>query len=175
MPEILQGFHRAQRKFSAASARPLLLTRYKPAATVQMKKIFTWSRKCSLRLETTVGKLRGRGFKVTPQRLTVLRALAAGQHQSLEEIRARCPEVGLVTIYRTLDLFAKIGALRRLDLGDGPRFELAEDHHHHLICESCGDVSEFDECPLDLRLLKDTGFEVNAHSVEIYGRCTYCR
>ena len=128
-----------------------------------------------MKLETTVGKLRGGGFKVTPQRLTVLRALAAEQHQSLEEIRARCSEVGLVTIYRTLDLFSEIGALRRLDLGDGPRFELAEDHHHHLICESCGDVSEFDECPLDLRLLKDTGFEVNSHSVEIYGRCTNCR
>jgi Fur family transcriptional regulator, ferric uptake regulator len=140
-----------------------------------MKRFFIWYWKCSLRLETTVGKLRGGGFKVTPQRLTVLRALAAEQHQSLEEIRARCSEVGLVTIYRTLDLFSEIGALRRLDLGDGPRYELAEDHHHHLICESCGDVSEFDECPLDLRLLKETGFEVNSHSVEIYGRCTNCR
>jgi Fur family transcriptional regulator, ferric uptake regulator len=175
VPGILQGFYRAERKFSPASARPLLLTRHESAAIVQMKKIFIWYWKYSLRLETTVGKLRGRGFKVTPQRLTVLRALAAEQHQSLEEIRARCSEVGLVTIYRTLDLFSEIGALRRLDLGDGPRYELAEDHHHHLICESCGDVSEFDECPLDLRLLKETGFEVNSHSVEIYGRCTNCR
>jgi Fur family transcriptional regulator, ferric uptake regulator len=140
-----------------------------------MKIFFIWYWKFSLRLEATVGKLRGRGFKVTPQRLTVLRALAAQQHQSLEEIRARCQEVGLVTIYRTLDLFSEIGALRRLDLGDGPRFELAEDHHHHMICESCGDVSEFDECPLDLRLLQEMGFEVNSHSVEIYGRCTNCR
>ena len=128
-----------------------------------------------MKFETTVGKLRGRGFKVTPQRLAILRALAAEQHQSHEEIRARCPEVGLVTIYRTLDLFSEIGALRRLDLGDGRRFELAEDHHHHLICESCGDVSEFDECPLDLRLLQDKGFEVNSHSLEIYGRCEVCR
>jgi Fur family transcriptional regulator, ferric uptake regulator len=175
VPGILQGFYRAQRKFSPASARPLLLTRHESAAIVQMKIFFIWYWKYSLRLETTVGKLRGRGFKVTPQRLTVLRALAAEQHQSLEEIRARCSEVGLVTIYRTLDLFSEIGALRRLDLGDGPRYELAEDHHHHLICESCGDVSEFDECPLDLRLLKETGFEGNSHSVEIYGRCTNCR
>jgi Fur family transcriptional regulator, ferric uptake regulator len=128
-----------------------------------------------VRFETTVGELRRRGFKVTPQRLAVLRALAEEQHQSLEEIRARCPEVGLVTIYRTLDLFSEIGALRRLDLGDGPRYELAEDHHHHLICESCGDVSEFDECPLDLRLLRNVDFEVSSHSLEIYGRCAVCR
>jgi Fur family transcriptional regulator, ferric uptake regulator len=105
----------------------------------------------------------------------VLEALAAEQHQSLGEIRARCPEVGLVTIYRTLDLLAEIGAVRRLDLGDGPRYELAEDHHHHLICESCGGVSEFEKCPLDLRRLKGVDFEISSHTLEIYGRCAGCR
>ena len=122
-----------------------------------------------------VGKIRGRGYKATPQRLEVLEALAAEQHQTLEEIRGRCPGVGLVTVYRTLDLLSEIGAVRRLELGDGPRFELAEDHHHHMVCESCGDVSEFEECPLDLQRLRDVGFEVSSHSVEIYGRCAGCR
>jgi Fur family transcriptional regulator, ferric uptake regulator len=104
----------------------------------------------------------------------ILQALATEQHQSLEEIRARCPEVGMVTVYRTLDLLSEIGAVRRLDLGNGPRYELAEDHHHHLICESCGDVSEFEECPIDPRLMQDLVFEVRSHSVEIYGRCIDC-
>ncbi len=122
-----------------------------------------------------IAKIRGRGYKATPQRLAVLRALAAEQHQSVGEIRGRCPEVGLVTIYRTLELLSEIGAVRRLDLGDGPRYEMAEDHHHHLICESCGDVSEFEKCPLDLRRLKGLDFEVNSHSLEIYGRCVVCR
>ena len=128
-----------------------------------------------MRLGAAVGKIRGRGYKATPQRLAVLGALAAEQHQSLEEIRARCPEVGLVTIYRTLDLLSEIGAVRRLDLGDGPRYELAEDHHHHLICESCGGVSEFDRCPLDLRRLEGVDFEISSHTLEIYGRCAGCR
>ena len=123
----------------------------------------------------TVSKLRGAGYKATPQRVAVLEALAAEQHQSLEEIRARCPEVGLVTIYRALDLLSGIGVVRRLDLGDGPRYELAEVHHHHLICESCGGVSEFEECPIDPRLLQNMDFEVTSHSLEIYGRCTDCR
>jgi Fur family ferric uptake transcriptional regulator len=126
-------------------------------------------------MEAVVGKIRGRGYKATPQRLAVLGALAAEQHQTLEEIRARCPEVGLVTVYRTLDLLCEIGAVRRLDLGDGPRYELAENHHHHLVCESCGAVSEFEECPLDLRRLQDADFEVASHSLEIYGRCVVCR
>jgi Fur family ferric uptake transcriptional regulator len=126
-------------------------------------------------LESIVGKIRGRGYKATPQRLAVLRALAAGRHQSLGEIRTRCPEVGLVTIYRTLGLFSEIGAVRRLDLGDGPRFELAENHHHHLICESCGAVSEFERCPIDLSGLRGMDFEITAHTLEIYGRCAGCR
>jgi Fur family transcriptional regulator, ferric uptake regulator len=128
-----------------------------------------------LSMEAVVGKIRGRGYKATPQRLAVLGALAAEQHQTLEEIRARCPEVGLVTVYRALDLLSEIGAVRRLDLGDGPRYELAEYHHHHLVCESCGAVSEFEECPLDLRRLQDVDFEVASHSLEIYGRCAVCR
>ena len=126
-------------------------------------------------MEAVVGKIRGRRYKATPQRLAVLGALAAEQHQTLEEIRARCPEVGLVTVYRTLDLLSEIGAVRRLDLGDGPRYELAENHHHHLVCESCGAVSEFEECPLDLRRLQHVDFEVASHSLEIYGRCVVCR
>ena len=128
-----------------------------------------------MRLEAVVGKSREYGYKATPQRLAVLAALGAEQHQRLEEIRARCPEVGLVTIYRTLDLLSGIGAVRRLDLGDGPRYELAEDHHHHLVCESCGDVSEFERCPLDLGRLRGMDFEVSSHTLEIYGRCAACR
>ena len=128
-----------------------------------------------MRTEAVIGRIRGRGYKATPQRLAVLAALEAEQHQRFEEIRARCPGVGLVTIYRTLDLLAEIGALRRLDLGDGPRYELAEDHHHHLICESCGDVSEFEKCPLDLERLRVMDFEVSSHTLEIYGLCGACR
>jgi Fur family transcriptional regulator, ferric uptake regulator len=128
-------------------------------------------------LEAAIGRMRGRGYKATPQRVAVLRALAEEQHQSLEEIRVRCPEVGLVTVYRALDLLGELGIVRRLDLGDGARYELARDHHHHMICESCGDISEFDECPLDSELLppKSADFEIRAHSLEVYGRCGACR
>ena len=126
--------------------------------------------------EGAVGKMRGRGYKVTPQRVAVLGALASEQHQSLEEIRARCPGVGMVTVYRTLDLLGSLGLVRRLDLGDGARYEIAEDHHHHMICESCGDISEFEECPLDPARIptRNPGFEVRSHSVEVYGRCAGC-
>ncbi len=128
-------------------------------------------------LGAAIGKMRGGGYKATPQRTAVLRALAEEQHQSLEEIRGRCLEVGLVTVYRTLSLLVELGIVRRLDLGDGARYELAEDHHHHMICESCGDISEFEECPLDPERLppENADFEVRSHSLEVYGRCGACR
>ncbi len=130
-----------------------------------------------MRREMAAGKIRGAGYKATPQRLAVLGAISEQQHQSLEQIRARCPEVGMVTVYRALDLFSALGLVRRLDLGDGPRYELAEDHHHHLICEGCGSVDEFEQCPLDLQSVPGFGddFEVHAHSLEVYGRCSGCR
>ena len=129
-----------------------------------------------MKAEAAVGKMRGRGYKATPQRLAVLRALATEQHQSMGELRRRCPQVGVVTVYRTLDLLSKLGIVRRMNLGDGPRYELAEDHHHHLICEFCGDISEFEECPLDSERvsLASSEFEVYSHSVEVYGRCAAC-
>ena len=82
----------------------------------------------------------------------------------------------MVTVYRTLGLLCELGIARSLNLGDGPRYELAGDHHHHLVCDFCGDVSEFVECPLDLERvsLGGSGFEVRSHSVEIYGRCAAC-
>jgi Fur family ferric uptake transcriptional regulator len=128
-------------------------------------------------LRVAIGKMRGGGYKATPQRMAVLGALSEEQHQSLEEIHARCPEVGLVTVYRTLDLLGELGIVRRLDLGDGSRYELAEYHHHHMICESCGDISEFEECPLDPERLpsESANFEVRSHSLEVYGRCGACR
>ena len=129
-----------------------------------------------MKSEAAIGKLRGRGFKATPQRVAVLEAISAEQHQSMEEIRTRCPKVGMVTVYRTLDLLSELGLIRRLDLGDGPRYELAEDHHHHLICEGCGSVSEFEQCPLNPEQIPPVdGFEVRAHSLEVYGRCSACR
>ena len=125
--------------------------------------------------QLAVAKMRDGGYKATLQRTAVLRALAEEQHQSLAGIRARCPGVGLVTVYRTLDLLDELGIVRRLDLGDGARYELAEDHHHHMICELCGQISEFDECPLDpRRLTLGDGFEVRSHSVEVYGWCADC-
>jgi Fur family ferric uptake transcriptional regulator len=79
-------------------------------------------------VERAVRTLRDRGYNASPQRVEVLKVLAAEPAQSIMELRWRCPRIGLMTIYRNLDLFVELGLVRRLDNGDGPRSELAEDH-----------------------------------------------
>jgi Fur family transcriptional regulator, ferric uptake regulator len=85
----------------------------------------SWFRRWPLLpVERAVRELRGYGYKASRQRLALLRALAAEPHQNIVELRWRCPRVGLVTINRNLELFAELGLVRRLDLGDEPRYAL---------------------------------------------------
>src|SRR5215218_1735797 len=128
-------------------------------------------------LDAAFRRIRACGYKATPQRLAILEAIAAEQHQSLEGIRARCPGVGMVTVYRALDLLSGLGLVRRLDLGGDACYELAENHHHHLICEGCGDITEFEQCPVVLKAFAPAGgdSEVPAHSLEVNARCWACR
>jgi Fur family ferric uptake transcriptional regulator len=127
------------------------------------------------------------GYKLTAPRRAVLDVVAA-MHESLspaeiyERARRRYPRLGLVTVYRTLDLLMEAGVLRRMHM-DAARgchgYALAQAAHgHHLICSSCNQVVEFAECDLD-RLLKSvarqTGFRIEGHWLEVFGLCPNCR
>ena len=98
-------------------------------------------------------KLRDCGFKLTPQRRAVLELFCSGgaQHltaqQAHDAIRDREPSIGLVTVYRCLELFTSVGILDKIKFNDGfDRYERRPDsagHHHHLVCTGCGQVVEF--------------------------------
>jgi Fur family transcriptional regulator, ferric uptake regulator len=81
----------------------------------------------------------------------------------------------ILTTPASFSIFSEIAAVRRLDLGGGPHYELTGDHHHHLICESCGGVSEVERSPLEFRRLRGVDVEISSHTLEIYGRCADCR
>ena len=98
-------------------------------------------------------KLKEKGCKLTLQRRSVLDVLIEhdGEHLSTEEIydkvKEKFPEIGLATVYRTVQLFEQMGIVDKLNFDDGcSRFELASEdtihHHHHLICEQCNKVFE---------------------------------
>lgn len=93
--------------------------------------------------------LRRKGIKLTHQRLEILRTLMeSGDHPSAEEVykrvKPRLPTVSLDTVYRSLDMFEKIGAISRVEiLDDRGRFETRKGTHHHLVCVSCKVIEDF--------------------------------
>ncbi|MDI6870687.1 MAG: Fur family transcriptional regulator [Bacillota bacterium] len=127
-------------------------------------------------------------YRLTPQRALILRLLFEhqGEHLSAEELHALVgrtnPEVGLATVYRTLELLTELRVLQAVDLGDGrARYELAgEDRHshHHLLCLSCGRVEEVRDDlleRLEQSVEAEHGFAILDHQVKFVGLCRECR
>ena len=137
---------------------------------------------------------RGGGYRITMPRQVILQVLAESKkHLSAEDIFLRVhqiyPNIGLTTIYRTLELLVKMGLVVKFDFGDGrARYELRSGdggatHHHHLICTNCGRVIDYDEfVDEEIELVKKTekelarkyGFEIKNHTIQFYGLCKKC-
>lgn len=127
-------------------------------------------------------------YRLTPQRELVLEVFAenADRHLSAEEIfdlvRLKNPDVGLATVYRTLELLSDLKIVQGMDFGDGClRYEMArhdKHHHHHLICVECGRVAEVGTDLLE-RLEEEVeakhDFRIVDHQVKFYGVCADCR
>lgn len=135
--------------------------------------------------------LRENGLKVTSQRILILEALVQrpGKHLTAEEIyelvRKKNPDIGLATVYRTIQLLSELKLIDKLNLDDGfVRYEIGEQgkgdsihRHHHLICLKCGKVSSFQDDLLDQleNTIEDTmDFHVVDHEVKFLGYCKEC-
>lgn len=129
--------------------------------------------------------LRRRGLKSTRQRDLIVSEFAQVRgHVSVEEllrsVRSVDPGVGTPTVYRTLKLLVEAGFAGARNFGEGfARYEpLGEDHHDHLICESCGRIVEFHDEELEKRqdeVAADLGFRVTHHRHELFGICSSCQ
>jgi Fur family ferric uptake transcriptional regulator len=102
-----------------------------------------------------------------------------------QEIETRLREerggIGTASVYRALDLLLGIGLVQRIEVGEGAaRYEpVIPDghHHHHVVCESCGRISPFEDEGLERaigHLAKRLGHRVSGHDVLIRGRCSRC-
>ena len=139
-------------------------------------------------------RIRGFGRRMTAARHAVLDALSArGEHLTAEEVfkaaRRLYPNLGLATVYRTLELLTRIGLVSKFDTGDDrARYEFADPagtkgHHHHLVCTSCRKIVDYkdfikEETELLRRteegLAKKYGFRINSHIIQFYGLCKDC-
>jgi Fur family ferric uptake transcriptional regulator len=140
------------------------------------------------RLREIKEQLARREYRLTPQREAIVRLFLdwPGEHLSADDVftrmRDRHPDIGLATVYRTLELLAELGILQKLDFGSvRSQYELSppgEGHfHHHLICLRCGKIQEFEPDGLEEleEEARETGFKVIDHSLRFYGYCLECR
>ncbi len=130
--------------------------------------------------------LQANNLNTTQQReLIVDHFLRCRDHVSIDElltrVRKRNKRVGYATVYRTLKMLTESGVVQEHKFGDGhTRYELADEdaHHDHLICLSCGNITEFEEPAVEAlqdRIATRHGFEVTAHKHELYGTCADCQ
>ncbi|MGD9642739.1 MAG: Fur family transcriptional regulator [Elusimicrobiales bacterium] len=139
-------------------------------------------------------RIRGHGRRMTPSRHAVLDALSErGEHLTAEEVFKKaarfCPNIGLATVYRTLELLTELGMVSKFDTGDDKaRYEFADPagtkgHHHHLVCASCRKIVDYkdfikEETQLLRRaeegLSKKYGFRISGHVIQFYGLCPDC-
>jgi len=140
------------------------------------------------RIEKIKQQLQAQGYKLTSQREATLRVLLENEadHLSAEDVfmlvKEKAPEIGLATVYRTLELLSELHVVEKMNFGDGvARYDLRNDnshhHHHHLICVQCGSVEEIMEdwlLPLEERLEKEYRFKVLDHRLDFQGLCRRC-
>jgi len=132
-----------------------------------------------------VHQLSQAGYRITQPRRAVIRALLEDEgYASPSEVRQRarlyCPTVGLVTVYRTLDLLSELGFVRRIHAEDGCHGYATANHghNHHLICRRCGAAVEFQGCDLSpflARISQQTGYKIEDHLLELVGVCALCQ
>ncbi len=135
------------------------------------------------RLETYMLKKK---LRSTAQRRLIVDTFFEGMpHVTIEdllaEVRSHDRGIGYATVYRTLKLLAECGVASERRFGDGlSRYELADDddHHDHLICTSCGSITEFEDTRIEKlqdQVAARHGFKLVTHKHEMYGICAVCQ
>lgn len=140
-------------------------------------------------IEQVKRRLAETGHKLTTQRESTMRVLVeySEAHMSAEDVymhlKKTCPDIGLATVYRTLELLSELHIVEKVNFGDGvARYDLRSSdrahHHHHMICKECGEVVEIHEdwlLAMEKRVERDYGFKVSDHRLDFHGICASCR
>jgi Fur family peroxide stress response transcriptional regulator len=138
-----------------------------------------------VRMDTMINKLKERDFRITPQRLAVLRILAESEgHPSVEDIFRQVkpifPTTSMATIYKTVNLLKKIGEVVELDFSEeSNRYDGNKPYPHpHLICTQCKTVVDPDVAAvtdLSEEVANKTGYKIMNHRLDFFGICPRCQ
>jgi Fe2+ or Zn2+ uptake regulation protein len=126
--------------------------------------------------------LRRHGQSLTAPRKAVYNALQGQEPLSMHELVARCSEIDRSSVYRTIDLFERLGIVQRLQTGWKYAFELSDqfhEHHHHATCLGCGRAQVLaEDSGLEAQLhtlAARAGFRIERHQLELQGWCADCQ
>lgn len=137
------------------------------------------------RFEELVGKLRKRDYRLTPQRIALLRLLAASNghpsaHQLYDQMKEQFPTTSLATVYKTLNVLKEMDEVLELGFsGDDNRYDGNKPFPHpHLICIRCQKILD-SEVNLDQGLIQEvaqsSGYQIVGHRLDFYGLCPECK
>ena len=139
----------------------------------------------AIRLDNMIQKLRDHDHRITPQRLAILKVLAASEgHPSVEHIYARVktdfPTTSLATVYKNISLMKSLGEVLELGFSDDSnRYDGNKPYPHpHLVCTRCKKITDPDLSMLqDLtqELVRETGFHIVNHRMDFFGICPECQ
>lgn len=127
--------------------------------------------------------MKEKGYKHTDKRERLIRLLAREKRylsakEVLERMQKDFPRLSFDTVYRNLSLFVQLDIFEMTELDGEKRFRFVctpSEHHHHLICLTCGTTKLVDSCPMEQIETNFSGFEIVDHKFEIYGYCVSCR
>jgi Fur family peroxide stress response transcriptional regulator len=137
-----------------------------------------------VRFEQVIAKLKESQYRLTPQRMELVRLIAASEgHPSASklysQIKVRFPTMSLATVYKTLDLLKELGEVLEIGLRDDSHYDGNKPYSHpHLICTKCQKIMDGE---LDVAVKKivqevenNFGFRVVKHQLDFYGLCPDC-
>jgi Fur family transcriptional regulator, peroxide stress response regulator len=137
-----------------------------------------------VRFDELITALKDRDFRLTPQRVELVRLIAASAgHPSAAQlyakIKAHFPTMSHATVYKTLALLKEMGQVLEIDLRDDSHYDgNRPDPHPHLICMNCGRIvdGELEIEPVLLRKLEETsGYQIMRPQITFYGLCPDCQ
>lgn len=123
----------------------------------------------------------GQASLTTPRKLVFDLLLNQGP-QSMQVLVQRAKgKIDKATIYRSIELFERLGIVKRLNIGWKYKIELSDlftGHHHHMFCTNCGRLFDLPDNPM-LETMIDTvaaksGFSPRGHQLEVFGFCVNC-
>ena len=136
-----------------------------------------------VRPDKALEALKKTGYRLTPQRVMVVSALAeqpghVGVDDIYQAVHRLYPYIDVATVYRTLQLLKRLHLVTELDVGGLARYELVEtDRHHHMVCRECGDAFNFSPRYLEAfrkTLMDEFGFQPDLEHFAIGGLCRQC-